>query len=263
MATSPVRGLPDFLIIGTQKGGTTSLYSILKTHSDIFLHRRTEIHFFDLNYRRGPAWYRSFYPTYGQATEHRAQTGRELISGEASPLYLFHPDVPARVAAMLPRIRVIALLRNPVDRAYSHYQHSLRSRVEPLSFSKAVASEKARIGTRDAVTSQNKLAFVQHSYVSRGFYVDQIERWYRLIPSNQILVLQSERFFTDPADSLRQVTEFLGTAPFAGLEPSIHGARNVGGYSSKIDPSLRVDLEAMFAPYNERLYRLLGVDWRW
>src|SRR5215208_8528317 len=125
-ATAKLRPLPDFLILGAQKAGTTALYAYLRWHPQITGPSFKEVSFFDRHYARGERWYRAHLPMR-----------RSSIVGEASPSYLFHPLAPERVAQMLPNARLVALLRNPVDRAFSHYQHEVALGREPLSFEAA------------------------------------------------------------------------------------------------------------------------------
>ncbi len=110
--TSGSRRLPDFIILGAQRAGTSSLYYYLSQHPQILPAVRKELHFFDDHYRRGLGWYRSQFPTRG---------ARGTITGEATPYYLSHPHAPARIQRLLPQARLIVLLRNPVERAISHY----------------------------------------------------------------------------------------------------------------------------------------------
>src|SRR5436189_26280 len=132
-----MRPLPDFLILGAQKAGTTALYAYLRWHPQVTGPSFKEVSFFDRHYARGERWYRAHLPVR-----------RRAVVGEASPSYLFHPLAPERVARMLPEARLIALLRNPVDRAFSHYQHEVALGREQLSFEDALAGEFAEPNRR-------------------------------------------------------------------------------------------------------------------
>ncbi|MFN8451844.1 MAG: sulfotransferase [Anaerolineae bacterium] len=143
MASAPYRYLtaarrlePQFAIIGGQKCGTTSLYAYLLQHPRV-VSLFKEVHFFDNNYYKGRRWYRAQFPLAGAPSEDA------LITFDASPYYLFHPAAPQRVAALYPDMKLIALLRNPVDRAYSHYSHNRQSTAEKLSFEDAIRAEAA------------------------------------------------------------------------------------------------------------------------
>src|SRR5690242_6983741 len=142
--TSSIRLLPDFLIIGTQRGGTTSLYHYLEAHPCIGPSTTKEIHFFDRRVNKGIAWYRGHFPTRIEKYYVERLHGRAFITGEASPSYLFHPHVPRRIAKVLPHTKLIILLRNPIDRAYCQYYHSLELGYETLSFEEAIQGEEER-----------------------------------------------------------------------------------------------------------------------
>ena len=140
-ATRTRRILPSFLIIGAQRAGTTSLFRYLLAHPDVAgpsggdaaVWWVKETHFFDEKYSKGLDWYRSFFPL-DATRQRRRKRGHDLLAGEATPYYMFHPAVPARAAATLPDVRLIALLRDPVERAYSHYQMMSRTGREKLDF---------------------------------------------------------------------------------------------------------------------------------
>ena len=190
--------------------------------------------------------------------------------GEATPDYLFHPAVPERVAATIPDVRLIVLLRNPVERAYSHYQHMRKRQAEKLSFEEAIEAEPQRLAAFDdhlmkVQPDTTKEGYRRHhhhrhrAYVSRSIYADQLERWLAYFPLEQLLVLRSEDFFARPAETFAQVFAFLGVRPW---EVPSHEARNVGSYAP-IDPAFRSRLEQRFAEPNARLAALLGRDFCW
>jgi hypothetical protein len=253
--------LPDFVIIGTQKGGTTFLYHLLTQHPLVEPAASKESHFFDLFFDEGVEWYRRFFPAP------RWEDDRRTITGEASPYYLFHPYAAERMAKVVPKARLIALLRNPVDRAYSLYQQQVRKGHETLKFEDAIESEEARLrGERDRMLEDEHLASFEHqhfSYLSRGIYVDQLLRWSRFFDREQLLVLKSEDFFENPIETLQVVLEFLG---LPGWKPEVSGLenkRNAGEYERGMNPSTRRRLEEYFEPHNRRLYDHLGVDLGW
>jgi hypothetical protein len=246
LATADRRQLPDFVIIGAQRGGTTSLYRYLIEHPDIEPASRKEVHFFDGNYERGMDWYRAHFPLQGASR----------LTGEASPSYLFAPAAPARIRAALPQARYIALLRNPVDRAFSHYQLMVKRGIEPLSFEEAIAAEPERLtGTGDPFT----LAWRHFSYIRRGLYAEQLERWLASFPREQLLVLKSEDFYAEPAATLRQTQAWLG---LPARLPATLTAHQVGDYVG-MSSATRERLGDYFAPSNRRLYDLLVRDLGW
>jgi hypothetical protein len=261
--------LPSFLIIGAQRGGTTSLLDALRRHPDLtgptagedFVRLRKEVHFFDQRFDKGVDWYRSFFPL--EARRRVAQLrGSDLLAGESSPYYLFHPEVPARVAETLPDVKLIAMLRNPVERAYSHYQHKRRLGREKLSFEEALAAEERRLAGGDGLIHTHRRYRRHHfhrAYFHRGLYAEQLERWLARFPREQLLVLRSEDFFAQGAQAYAEVVEFLGVRHRHGSQLP---HRNKASYAP-IDAALRADLEERYAEPNARLAELLGRDFAW
>lgn len=269
MATRRARILPSFLIIGAQRGGTTSLFHALRRHPDVkgpttgedFVRLRKEVHFFDQRYDNGVDWYRSFFPLELRRRLARLR-GRDLVAGESTPYYLFHPQVPARVAETLPDVKLVAILRNPVERAYSHYQHRRRAGREPLSFAEAIAAEDRRLRGGDELILVDRRYRRHHfhrAYFRRGLYAEQLERWLAHFAREQLLVLRSEDFFERPGDVYAETLEFLGLRPWPRGDFS---HRNKASYAP-IDPGLRAELEERYAEPNARLAELVGRDFGW
>jgi hypothetical protein len=256
LATGHLRALPDFVMIGGMKCGTTSLFQYLQQHPGVSPVYVEEVHYFDLNYGRGLNWYRAHFPM-------RPGGGEATVSGDDSPYYIFHPMVPARVAKDLPDVKLIALLRNPVDRAYSHYNHELRRDRETLSFEQALDKEAERLeGEEERMAvdpSYVSFEHQRHSYVARGRYAEQLDRWFALFPRERILVLQSEEMFRDPGPVYNRVLDFLDLP--ASDVPEF-GVFNPGGYK-EMEGSTRRRLEETFEPLNEDLFKLLGRSFDW
>ncbi len=261
--TSPLRLLPDFIIIGGKKCGTSSLYNYLVEHPDVEPAFRKEVHFFDRTSRLGTLRYRAHFPTSAQRRRARRDRGSDLVTGEATPYYLFHPLAPKRVRRTVPRAKLIALLRNPVDRAYSHYHHEERRGTEPLSFEEAVEREAGRLdGERERMLrdeSYDSLSYRRYSYLSRGVYVDQIRNWRDHFPEGQILILRTEDLHADPSSVLGQTLGFLGLKP---MDLGEYAKTNTGSYEGMGDAA-RNRLVEYFRPHNERLYEYLGRDFGW
>jgi len=253
--------LPDFIIIGAQRCGTSSLYATLALHPAILPVRIKELHFFDNadgynNFRKGLAWYGMQFPPKVPGT----------ITGEASPYYIHHPLVPQRMRAVVPDVKLIAILRNPVDRAYSHYWHEACQGLEYLPFHQAVAKEGARLdGEVERIQADNdyySFSHHHHSYKSRGLYVYQLRYWHQFFPREQLLVLKAEEFFGNPQQVLGRVTEHLGIEPF-DFPRIVKVNTGQSGRRPPLDEKLRSALSASLAPYNEELRAYLGWDSSW
>ena len=198
---------PDFLIIGAQKSGTSTLFRILANHPDVKPEYKKEIHFFDRNISKGPGWYRAHFPSGSK------EVGFHTF--EATPDYLFHPLAPKLVHAMLPGIKLIVLLRDPVLRAYSHYQMMVRRGIEKdPDFSKRWKEDLIQTGTALEKIAQGtgnwNYNLQKFGYVHRGYYDDQIGRWLEYFDPEQVLILSSDLMFSETDSTLSRVYSFLG-----------------------------------------------------
>lgn len=212
-----------------------------------------EIHFFDAAFEKGIGWYRAHFPPPDTAE------GGGTLAGESTPYYLYHPLVPERAARVVPAARLIVLLRNPVDRAYSHYHHELRLGTECLPFEEALKAEDDRLHG-DGTEEGRDFAHRHFSYLSRGLYAEQLARWRGHFDPQQLFVLKSEDFFDAPLVALAAVLRFLGLPAW---KPPGAQAQNPGGYGTTMDWVTRRSLEEHFRPHNEKLYAMLGrtLDW--
>jgi hypothetical protein len=267
LRVGPRRAKPDFLIIGAARSGTTSLFHYLAGHPQIAVPETKEIHFFDLQYEKGIAWYLD---CVGKSAKENRSGASSTVRGEATPSYVFHPHAIPRIKADLPNVKVLALLRNPVDRAYSHYWHMVRLGHETLPFETAIAHEPERLAGElekvEADASYKSDALVRHSYLLRGIYADQISRVFRYFPRGQVMILKSEDLYTDPQRIFDQVTEFLGIERSAIAGPHNMTAVTEGtlGWRPASMPSdVRRQLAEFFRPHNERLYTVVGRELSW
>jgi hypothetical protein len=260
LTTAPIRTLPDFVIIGAQKCGTSFLYQLLVQHPHVKPAFAKEVHYFDLNCRKGDNWYRSYFPV-------QVRNSRKYITGEASPYYLFHPHAPRRASTVLPDAKLIVMLRNPVDRAYSHYQHQVKRGKgegrETLTFEEAIEAEKRILPGEVSKMLQDEfyesLRHRTRSYLRRGIYIDQLLAWSSFFPRKQMLILKSEDLFNDTTNVLERILDFLKIPHWVPETYSIPNKREYAGVS----PLIRQRLDEYYKPHNQRLYEYLGVDLGW
>lgn len=258
------RVLPDYLVIGAQRAGTTSLQQALAGHPDVRPPRlRKGVHYFDTGFDHDVAWYRAQFPLDSQLRTIAARTGRRPLTGEASPYYLFHPLVPERIAGLLPETKMIALLRDPVERAISHHKHEVRRGFEQLDLAAALDAEPGRLAGEvermRADPGYVSLAHQHHSYVARGRYAEQIARYLDRFPPDRLLVLESEAVWEDPESAMAEVLSFLDLPDW---RPEVFPRANATR-PSPVDPGLRRRLEEEFEAPNARLVEMLGRRFRW
>jgi hypothetical protein len=253
------RVLPDFLIIGAAKGGTTSLFNYLLEHPQMVAPLKKEVHYFDHHYGKGLKWYRMHFPTQKRMNEIQGS-----ITGEASTYYLSHPLVPARVKELLPDVKLICMLRNPIDRALSNYNHMIRLGIETETFERAVELEEERTQgeLEKLINNPSYYSFNHHhySYLGRGIYYKELKRWMEKFPLNKILLLNSEEFYTDPKKAFATTTDYL---KLNNWEPASFQKYNSGGEYETISPQLREKLNNFFRPHNEALFELTGKRFNW
>ncbi len=251
--------LPDFLIIGAQRCGTTLLYDLLCQHPHVIPASQKEVHFFDIRFQKGVDWYESFF----KEVEDKKNQTKSCLTGEATPYYLFNPLVPERSFKLIPKTKLIVLLRNPIDRAFSHYQLEIRLGNEELTFEDAINNEEKRLGNEEQkfLKNENYTSFNhQHfSYLNRGIYVDQLQKWEKFFPKKQFFIIQSEQFFSEPNKILKQLFEFLELPHF----DKITFDRPKKEYNTKMNSEARKKLFEYYVDYNERLYEFLQKRFNW
>ena len=246
---------PTFLIIGAQKAGTTSLLNYLTQHRSImFPSLRKELHFFDLYFDRGAKWYQSCFPLRREGK----------MSVDKSPYYIFHPLAPQRAHSFDPNLKLIALLRDPVKRAYSHFHHEIENGRENRSFRQAVEEELERVETDHIRLARSEISYSaphqRFSYYARGRYVDQIDLWMQYFRRDQLYIETAERFFREPQAICGEIFDFLNVEQ---ILPSTTTHHNPGNYQpiSKTD---RVWLNGMYQESNQKIESDYGVnigDW--
>ena len=247
--------LPDFQGVGVQKGGTTTLQRLLEQHPGAFLPPTKEIHYFSLHYVEGEAWYgRQF-----------AAARLDQRCGEITPYYLFHPEAPARIQRLLPQVRLIVLLRDPVERALSQVFHSRRLGLEPLELEPALEAEAQRLAGAEAVlmaVDGRHRSHQEHSYVARSRYLQQLERYEALFAPEQLLVLRSEDLFSASERIWERIQAFLGLAAMP-LPAPLERANAGQGEAADVAPAIRQRLRAELAATVSGIRRRYGFDWGW
>lgn len=265
--TSDDRPLPDFLVIGTKRGGTTSLWRYLIQHPlvpRLFPAWNTKTsHYFEDNFGRGEAWYRSHFPTARRRAALERRHGGPSKVGEAAPLYMFHPLAAERVAALLPEAKMIVLLRDPVERAYSHWKERRGEGVEPLGFAEALAAEESRTaGERERLIAEPghvSQAYDWYTYRERGCYLNHLEPWLSRFDRSQLLFVASETFYRSPGESYARILDFIGLPPYRLPAYDVHNDRPSKG----MDEAVRAELTAFYRPHNAALADRLGMTFDW
>jgi hypothetical protein len=261
--TAARRALPTMLIAGGQRCGTTTLYKALSEHpSFVGPTMRKGVHYFDLNFDKSLDWYRAHFPTTSSLESVQHRTGDPVVVGESSPYYLWHPMVPERIARTIPGVRVVVLLRDPVERAYSAHAHELARGYESEPFERALELEPERIaGQHEGLVSgelEHSNAHQHLAYVRRGEYITQLERMAAAIGRENLLVIDSADFWAEPEQNWPTVTSFLGLSDHpVALEQ--HNARSRAPMSTE----LRSRLEEHYAPFDERLAAWWGRTPSW
>ena len=263
--TSGLRMLPSFVMAGGQRCGTTSLFRALLDHPGVLqpVHHKG-VNYFDVNYDRGPDWYRGHFPLTRVAALRTRSVCGPPVTFDASGYYLYHPYAAGRLAADLPGVQVVVLLRDPVERAFSAYRHEFARGFETESFDLALELEDERVQPElermlvDPVYQSS--SHRHHSYRRRGQYAEQLQRFVDVVGRDRLLILDSERFFREPVAEYRRLTDFLHLSPHTPERFERWNARPGSGMS----PPARARLLAAYAPHDDALAGLLGhrPSWR-
>jgi hypothetical protein len=298
-ATGWLHRTPDFIVIGAARSGTTGVLNFLRATPGVLECPTEELHFFDSNrYRVGMAWYRRQFPWAWERRLMRLRRRGPGLTGENSPFYLAYPPTPERVRRHLPDVRLIALLRDPADRAVSHWNWRVNRGRESRTFEVAIRYELAQLRGEEpppevaAAQAAAADAFVlrraertwlqeqahrllgspEHSeaeeyrterfeqYVARGLYLEQIRRWHAAFGRDRLLVLVSERFFADPMTGMRQVWAHVGLDPLPEL-PQL--PKNAIRRKLPVDPAVVQEIRDYCRPHNAELAAYLGIELPW
>lgn len=264
-ATAGRRQLPSFILVGAQRAGTTSLFRALLSHPLIFsANYHKGVNYFDVNYARDFSWYQGHFPTAAALYKRSRGMPGEPITFEASGYYMFHPCAAQRMARHLPEVRILAMLRDPIERAYSAWKHELARGYETeSSFELALDREDERLaGQVDRMLADpgyQSFSHRHHAYVRRGQYAEQLLGLRRFFPSDQIHVIESESFFERPESTYRGVLDFLELPP---VLPDRFDRWN-GRPSSPMSEAARTRLRAHFSSHDQSLAALLGREPAW
>lgn len=245
--------LPHFLVLGTQKGGTTSLHHLLKRHPGIFLPDVKEVHYFSQHSEKPLTWY----------ANHYRDAAASQLRGDITPFYLYHCATPQRIHANLPKVRLIALLRDPVERALSQYFHARRNGYETLELEAAIDAEESRLMGAEAIVEQPggyHYSYQKHSYLKRSRYEEQLQRYQSLFPAKQLLILRSEDLFKTPAECWDRLLTFIGAEPMP-LPGELPRSNAGEGEANQVSTALRQRLRKDLAPTYEWLDRQYGLSW--
>ena len=252
--SSSLRVLPNLVVIGVVRSGTTSFYHYLSQHPSIIKSAYDELGYFDSNYDLGLNWYKSLFPTIFEKKKVEEKNGK-FITYDVTPCYIYNEKVPKRIQKIIPDSKLILILRNPVDRAYSNYFITKQNK----KFEDIIIEEKEILKTIDRKNKEEYYKFVHTSLLSRGFYAEQLEKWFKIFPRNQILIIKSEDFAIQTNKIMNEIFNFLGLENFNILDNS---KKNKIMYEPMKEETRR-ELIEYFRPYNEKLYSMINRNFDW
>ncbi|MCB0754622.1 MAG: sulfotransferase domain-containing protein [Flavobacteriales bacterium] len=247
------------------KCGTSSLHRTLVQHPNLIASIKKEVHYFDesKNFQKGKNWYLAHFPLKLTVWLKQKISGKKHLTFEATPSYVAFPHVAERLKEVNPDAKIIVMFRNPVDRAYSHYFHSFRPLREKLPFDEAIAAEPDRLNGEfekmEADPNYWSQSFARFSYLARGMYGDQMERWFKYFPKEQIMIIDSSYYYKNTQKCYNEVLDFLGLEHYEpkGFKKSVYPSYD------KMSDELRQKLVAYFKPHNQKLYDLIGQQYDW
>ena len=257
--TGPIRSLPDFIIIGTARSGSTSLYYNICQHPCVLSAAYDELGFFDSNFHLGLNWYRSLFPTIFSKWIVK-QKKQFAITGEDTPFYIWNPLVAKRILKIIPNIKLIVLFRNPVDRAYSNYHLGVRAGSEKLSFEDAIQMELKKLDKiNDEIEQDVNKYTTPRSYIAKGFYADQLKIWLELFSSEQLMIVSTEDLESNPQKTLDRIYNFLKIPKNHRLIPE---KQKIAAYP-KMKNKTREFLIDLYKKNNAELFTMIGQKFDW
>jgi len=253
--TASSRVLPNFIISGTVRSGTTSLYYNICEHPSVLPANYDEIGFFDSNYHLGINWYRSMFPTEKEMEQVKKETNF-AITGEDTPFYFWKKEAAERIFEKIPDSKIIIIFRNPVDRAYSNYNLGIREVLEEkLSFEDAIDDEMNFLDNHSFRESVDR----KRSYLSKGLYDEQIKIWFNIFPKEQIHILSTDDMQKDPKESLLKIFRFLQIPDYTLKTPQKQKAAKY----KKMNDKTRERLLNFYKPHNEKFFQTIQKRFDW
>jgi Sulfotransferase domain len=262
--SAALRTPPTFVVVGAQRCGTTSLFRALLSHPNILrpvMHKG--VNYFDVNWEKSWSWYLSHFPLAANARRKAAPGHTTAGVFEASGYYMFHPHAPRRIADALPEVKIVAMVRDPVERAYSAYKHEYARGFETETFERAIGLEESRVGPElermIADPHYQSQTYRHQAYRARGQYAEQLRVFIDLLGIDKVHVIESERFFSSPLDVYSGLMGFLGQPV---VPPSSFGVFNARP-GVPLPPDLDAELRAHFEPHDRALAELVGRKLAW
>tara|TARA_B100000586_G_scaffold21996_1_gene14543 strand:+ start:1374 stop:2246 length:873 start_codon:yes stop_codon:yes gene_type:complete len=259
--SSGVRVLPDFIVIGVGRGATTTLHHNLSKNPCVFSAAYDEIGFFDENYHLGEDWYRSLFPT--KYTKNKTiKDHNHFLSFEVTPSYIRKPWAARRIKQVLPHAKLIAILRNPVDRTYSHYNMGVNESNEQRSFEDVIKKdliELKKFKNSNTKSDDYFKTVVENSFLARGLYVEQLKIWFKIFDKKQIHITTTENLAMNPDKTFSEIFNFLEIPDYK--IPKLENKRK-GNYLP-MSKEMKIQLSNYFKPYNEELYELIEQKFNW
>jgi len=259
--TGPNRVLPDFLIIGAKRCGTTSLFSHLPEHPSIAESHHDNIGFFNDNFHLGVNWYKSFFPTIGYKKKIEKEYGK-FLAFDVTTRYMESKSTADNIKKVKPGIKIIVMLRNPIDRAYSQFNVSVKEKTEEISFDEAITEEMNRLKVEILDDDrQTLLEFPENNrhYIKKSLYALQLKSWFDIFPKENILVLSTEEFRENEENIYRKIFEFLDI-PEIQIKNKMHMEK---GEYSPMNEKTRQRLREFFKKHNMELFKLIGNKFDW
>ena len=259
--TSSSRALPNFIIIGAVRCGTTSLYQNICEHPNVISAKQDEIGFFDSNFHLGLEWYKSFFPKNDEIEKLKEETGFG-ITGEDTPFYFWNKLSCDRILKTIPNCKLIVILRNPVNRAYSNYQLSVRNGKEDLSFEEVIGIEKKQL-SNDGIYLDDEINLEKfkhpRSNLIKGWYYEQLKIWIEKFSDEQILIISTEDLENNPQETMNTVFDFLELPKY-----KMKKFQKLKFVKYKnMDDNIKQELFEYFKPKNEKLFSLINKKFKW